>query len=52
MLRAGSVSEYKYALLDASGNVVTLQAGNNGVLAVRMAVLELLAGDAAGAVAA
>lgn len=33
---AGSITEYKYALLDSSGNVLALQAGNNGVLAIRM----------------
>jgi hypothetical protein len=33
----GSLTDYKYALLDATGNVLALQAGNSGVLAVRMA---------------
>ncbi len=32
---AGSICEYKYALLDSSGNVLALQSGNNGVLAIR-----------------
>lgn len=52
-LPAGSVTEYKYALVDAAGRPVALQAGNNGVLAVgfadeRLEVLDSWAGDAAG----
>lgn len=31
------MTDYKYALLDAAGNVLALQAGNSGVLAVRLA---------------
>lgn len=31
------MTEYKYALVDASGRPVALQAGNNGVLAVGFA---------------
>ncbi|KAL4458812.1 hypothetical protein ABPG75_013677 [Micractinium tetrahymenae] len=52
-LPAGSVTEYKYALVDAAGHPVALQAGNNGVLAVgfadeRLEVLDSWVGDAAG----
>ena len=35
-LPAGSVSEYKFAVLDSSGNLLALQQGNSGVRAVRM----------------
>lgn len=52
-LPAGSVTEYKYSLLDSSGRVVALQGGNNGVLAVgfgdeRLEVQDSWEGDAAG----
>ncbi|EFN53360.1 hypothetical protein CHLNCDRAFT_53918 [Chlorella variabilis] len=52
-LPAGSITEYKYALLDSSGNVLALQAGNNGVLAIRMndqrlEVQDTWAGDSSG----